>query len=296
MSDKKYEIYHNDLKYKKNRELDSSKIDWNDHLKYLFENIDLDSLDYRLYECKRTNMCNLDLTNMDLIEFPKLPDEYREKIKCLFISENDLVYIPDLTSFRNLEILEISNNNINSIEALPPSLLELTCRFNKLSKLPDCPNIIRIDCSNNEISEIPNYSSLKSLVCANNKISQINTSQNMEKLICSGNTINYIGNLPKIKYLDCSDNKIIKLEDYKNLHDLICNNNNMSDVIAYDQLKYLEIFGTGITVIPFMNNLKELLCEKTSHITISKKYISERKIESKVHKQRMLHIFFHKKI
>jgi len=297
---KEYIIYHNDLKYKKNRNLDSNKIIWsrNDNLKYLFENIDLDSLEYRLYECKKGGMVNLDLNNMDLVVFPKIPKEYKEKIKCLFIAENDLENIPDLTDFKQLEILEIGNNNVHDIGRLPSTLLELSCRSNKLYCLPspnECPNIERIDCTGNEIVDIPQYTKLKSLICSQNKLTIIPNITSLEKLICCNNTINYIEKCINLKYLDCSANKLIKLNNYENLVDLICSNNNISEIIPYENLKYLEIFNTDIKSIPYMKNLEELYCEKKIVKQISKKYIDECELEIKIHKETMLHIIFTKK-
>lgn len=295
---KEYIIYKNDLKYKKNRNLDSNKIMWDNNLEYLFNNVDLDSLEYRLYECKKNNYSTLDLNNMDLVELPDIPEEYKDKIKCLFIAENELEVIPDLTDFRNLEILEISNNNIYDLGRLPVSLIELCCRHNKMSYLPspsECPNLERIDCTSNEINEIAQYLKLKSLVCNCNKISIVPNLENLEKLICNNNTINYIGKCTNIKYLDCSVNKLLNLNDYENLVDLICSSNNISELVPYKNLQYIEIFNTDIRYVPYMDNLQELYCERNTVKKIAKKYMYECNIDIKVHKETMLHAVFSKK-
>lgn len=299
-SSKEYTIYCNDLKYKRNRNLDPNKIIWNnkDNLKYLFGNVDLDSLDYRLYECRKNDMVSLDLNNMDLVVFPYIPKEYKEKVKYLFIAENDLDTLPDLTDFKQLEILDISSNNIYDIGKLPLTVQEFCCRFNKLYYLPsptECPNLERVDCTGNEIIEIPQYIKLKSLICSQNRLPIIPNLGNLEKLICNNNIINHIEKCLKLKYLDCSFNKLIKLNNYNNLVDLICSNNNISELLAYDSVQYLEIFNTDIQSIPFMRNLQELYCEKSIVKKISKRYISECDIEIKIHKGRMFHIIFNKK-
>lgn len=294
---KQYSIYRNDLKYKKYRNLDKTKILCEDNIKYLFENINLDSLEYRLYECKKSNMLNLDLTNMDLIVFPNIPKEYKEKIKSLFIAENDLDTLPDLSDFKQLEILDISNNNIYDINKLPSTLIEFTCRFNKLNHLPlpkECPNLERIDCSGNEITEIPLYTKLKSLICSKNRISVIPNLENLEKLVCDNNVIHYIEKCDNLKYLNCSFNKLIKLNDYKKLVDLICSSNNISELFKYNNVKYLEIFNTDIKMIPYMKNLEELYCEKDQVKKISKEYLNECNLEIKIHKDNILHIIFTK--
>lgn len=295
---KGYTIYRNDLKYIKNRNLDSKKIIWDKDLKYLFENIDLDSLNYRLYECKKNGMINLDLNCMDLIVFPDIPKEYKVNIKCMFLAENDLEFLPDISDFKCLEILEISNNNMCDIGILPSTLVELNCRCNKIYTLPsptECPNLERIDCTANEIVEIPQYPKLKNLICSQNKISFIPSFGNLERLVCSNNTINYIEKCTRLKYLDCSNNKLIKLNNYDNLVDLICSSNSVSELIPYKKIKYLEIFNTDIQCIPFMSNLEELYCERNIVKRMSEKYVTESTIEIEIHKETMLHIIFRKK-
>jgi Leucine-rich repeat (LRR) protein len=300
-SPRKYTIYRNDLKYRRNRNLNSEKIIWDeDKLKYLFENINLDSLEYRLYECKKSDMNNLDLNNMDLCELnlSEIPDEIIDNVKCLFIAENDLEYLPDLTNFKKLEILEIGNNMISELGKLPTTLQELSCRGNRLSSLPDpaeCPNLIRIDCTNNEITEILRYPKLKNLVCSSNKISTIPNLGMLEILICNNNIINYIDKCDNLRYLDCSMNKLVKLNDYKILVDLICSGNNIGELIPYSNLKYLEIFNTNINAIHYMEKLQELFCDKAMVKKLSKKYVTSCTIEIKIHKENMLQLIFTKK-
>lgn len=272
----KYAIYKTDLKHKKDRNLDPDKIIWNNNLKYLYDNVDLDSLEYRLYECKRSNIITLDLNNLALTEFPNISNEYKEKIKNLFIAENSLEILPDLSDFKQLETLDISNNRLTNIIKLPLTLIELCCQSNKLSHLPsysECPNLKRIECSKNEIKEIPSYSKLESLICNNN-------------------IIHTIGKSP-LKYLNCSVNKLTKLDQYHNLVDLMCNNNNISDILIYRKLKYLEIIQTNISSIPFMENLEEVYCEKNTVKQISKRYNTESSINIQIRKG-IIHIIFTK--
>ena len=294
---KKYFVYQNDLKYKKYRNLNPNYIIWQNDLKYLYDNVNFDSLEYRLHECEKNGMNYLDLNNMDMIKFPNIPKEFKDKIKYLFIAENDLSILPDLTDFKQLEILDISNNNIEEIDELPHTLKELSCRQNKLCYLPNkLPYIERIDCTFNKIIEInSNYPNLKNLVCAYNSINIIPNLENLEDLICCHNVINYIYGCKKLKYLDCSYNKIIKLDKYDNLIDLICNNNGISDIICYNNLKYIELFNTNIQSIPFMENLIDMYCDKNLVKRISKKYIDTRNIDIKIYKDTIIHILFLKK-
>lgn len=296
----KYLVYSNDLKYTKHRNLDAKRIIYEGNkVKYLYDNINCDSLGYRLYECQKSGMTSLDLNNLDLIVFPAIPQKFRESIKCLFIAENDLEILPDLIDFKKLEILEIGNNNITEIGKLPSSLLELSCRYNKIRFLPssnECPKLMRLDCTNNEIDDLPKYNNLVNLVCNNNKLSIIPNIPILERLSCSGNNIYHIEVCSKLKYLDCSHNKLTKLYEYSNLIDLICNGNNIYEQYPYQKLKYLEIFNTPIKQIPFMPCLEDLLCDKETIKKLSKTYITERNLTIKVHKEKLLHIIFKSKI
>lgn len=296
---KDYLVYMNDLKYRKNRNLNTGKIIWNeDRVRQMYESIDLDTLDYRFYECRKTGMTNLDLSNMDLVLFPSIPPEYTRSIKCLFINDNELETIPDLSSFQRLEVLEISCNNIKDLGRLPPSLIELNCKSNKLYSLPpqqEIPNLLRLDCSQNEITEIPKYTKLISLICTNNKITHISDLPNLQKLICHNNMITFIGSCVDLRYLDCSSNKLIHLrDDYRNLIDLICCWNNITELNPYDNVKYLEIFNTPVDAIPFMPNLSELLCDKKTVKKIARQYTTDRDLVIKLHKDKII-ITFNKK-
>lgn len=298
---RKYLVYHNDLKYRAERDLNKDRIIWDDlKLKYMYDNVDTDSLEYRLLECKKGGLRHLDLNNLDLVTFPEIPEEFQKSIKCLFIAENDLEELPDLTDYKNLEILEIGNNNINDLGRLPRSLLELTCRSNKIRYLPDadeCPKISRIDCSMNEITNIPSYSNIKSLRCANNKLKNIPELITLENLICNNNEIDLINSkCVNLRYLDCSNNKLTKISNYPNLIDLICSNNNIEELNIYPQVKYIEIFMTRINIIPYMKCLEEIFCEKNMIKKVSEKYLKFCDIKVKVHKEKMLQITFTKKI
>lgn len=293
-----YTVYRNDLKYKKNRNVDTTKALWDDaRLRDMFEEVDLDSLDYRLYECRRSGMRNLDLNNMDLVTFPEISAEYSDNVRCLFLAENDLEILPDLTAFKRLEILEVGNNGLREMGLLPASLIELTCRGNHLSRLPDadeCPRLQRVDCTGNEILEIPRYRSLRSLLCSQNRLQAIPDLENLERLVCCDNRITYLGECSRLRYLDCGQNRLTTLPDYRSLVDLICSNNPLPGIPAYVGVRYLEIFGTPIREVPYLPKLEELFCDRDVR-GISTRYEEECNMEGKVHKDRMVQITFTKK-
>ena len=111
-----YSITKNDLKYKKMRNLDISKIntfdtknkdEYNKELQNLYLNENLDSFEYRISECKKENNKILDLKHLDLKSFPNLPEEIINNLEELYISNNDIEELPDLNKFRKLKEINI---------------------------------------------------------------------------------------------------------------------------------------------------------------------------------------------
>lgn len=56
-----------------------------------------------------------------------------EKILTLDISGKGIQYLPDLTRFKNLQILSCSNNELTSLPYLPENIEELYCSNNQLT-------------------------------------------------------------------------------------------------------------------------------------------------------------------
>ena len=78
----------NDLKYIKHKDIDLGRVK---NVKYY----DRDTLDYRLYESKKDNYKTLDLSHLNLKEFPDIPESIITNVKYLFLSENKIERLPD---------------------------------------------------------------------------------------------------------------------------------------------------------------------------------------------------------
>ena len=95
-----------------------------------------------------------------------LPDLTRFKnLKILNCSYNKLTSLPPLNE--NLEILYCHNNKLTYLPNLPKSLITLHCYENKLSNLPDLPDsLILLNCSENKLISLPDLpKTLKHLYC-----------------------------------------------------------------------------------------------------------------------------------
>ena len=204
---------------------------------------------------------------MELTKIPNLTEythfgEFK-KIKYLFLNDNNLTNCGyRLDYFPNLEVLDISHNNITEITYLPINLKEFVCTNNKLKCLPSHNSIKILDCMSNMIEEIGSFIKLKDLNCSDNKIKQIKYFPLIKRLICRQNPITKIESLPLLEDLDCSETQIIgELNGLPSLKGLICNFTKINIISSLLNLETLEIINCKIN-IPFLPKLKYLLCNK----------------------------------
>ena len=287
---KKYTVYKNDLMYKKHRKINKENIQFDDAETENMLNMDLDTLEYRFSAARSSNFCNLDLKNLDLTEMPIIPTDIKKHIKHLFIGDNMLTSIPDLTEYINLETLEMSHNKISIIGSLPTKLIEINCSFNNIKQLPLHTKLQRLDCHNNELTHIPLYPELEILICSNNKLVELPHIKSLKKLICDNNNISSVPEFRKVKYLSISNNNILTLPKLPKVTDLICNN--MSKPLIFSEMgkiKNLELFNTKVSALQYYSTLQEIYCSKDTISTISEAY----KLKNiQLHKEHYLIISF----
>ncbi len=273
--EKKYVIYHNDLKFKTLRNLDPEKIEWNSkEIEKLYYNENLDTIDYRLKECETNNYEYFDLSHLNLKKMPEINKNIKKRIKYLFLNNNELENIGDLRDYENLEVLDISNNNITYIHYLPSKLMELCCKYNNVTEIQNLEYLKILDCSMNKLKNLGHYPELEILFCSNNKISSIPNFTKLKKIICNNNNIREIQIYNNLVYLECSNNPIIKIDKSPHILDLICRNTQIKKLpTCLNNLKYLEIFENKIEILEHYPKLKELYCDIDGIKNISEKYV-----------------------
>ena len=102
-------------------------------------------------------------------------EEYLDSLpldtKYININNRKLTYIPDLSKFTNLTILDCSFNLLTELTCLNNSLRVLHCSHNNLTSLPKLNvNLRELYCSYNNLTSLPNLLNLKILLCYDNKI------------------------------------------------------------------------------------------------------------------------------
>lgn len=280
MSNKKYTVYNNDLKFKNLRNIDPQNAIWeHDDVKNKFFEKDLDTIKYRLKECFKNNFSYLDLSHLKLSKFPNLTKwKYFDKlktIKFLFINDNKITEISydDIHYFGELEVLDISSNLIQKINFLPNKLKELACHNNKLETIPSHDFLEKIDCSDNNLSDLSKYPQLIDLLCYNNNLKAIPMYKNLTRLVTKNNPLEYLSEQPNLIHLDCSTTKLKgKITNIPSVKYLICNHTRINDISNFVNLESLEIIDTDITKIPYIRTLKDLLFKHGNDISLPSTY------------------------
>lgn len=162
--------------------------------KYFNETPKEQILQERIAEIQNTPKKTLDISNLGLNKFPKLPD----KIKRLKCYGNKFVSMPNLP--RDLKILDCSYTDITHFENMPKGLLKIDCSYTMLKSFENLPDsvqkIIAVKCI---VSKRINYlpKGLKTLILEDAPIKSIKYfPPNIETIILSELKLKYIPTLP----------------------------------------------------------------------------------------------------
>lgn len=287
----KYIVYNNDLKFKEFRNLDPNKIFWHqDFVEKAYYDENLDTIEYRLRECKKNNNEFLDLSHLHLKEVPNIPNYISSSVKYLFINNNEIEILKNLEQFSNLEVLDVNNNNINFIKYLPSNLNEFCCKYNSITEIPPLEYLKILDCTCNMMENIYKYPNLETLICCENNIRELPNFIKLKKLICKFNKLKKI-DIYGLVYLDCSYNNITKINDCPLLKDLLCRNNKLEGIPDYlPNLQYLEIFNNKFDKIAYFPSLKELYCDLDGITNVPIEY-QTKLADKKIYKNYLILIF-----
>jgi len=270
-------ISENDLKYYK-KDIDYKKL--TPSSKKLFDkyrNVDTESVQFRLNEQKKIKENNEEeYLDLALLNLSIIPCVFETSLKFLFISDNNLITLGNLSNLVNLKALDCSNNKLTSLNNLPKNLTELICSHNNLNTL-DCsylPYLQILDCGYNEMSFLNYGNNLKMLECENNKLTTLHPTKSTTTLItlhCHNNFLTTLPNYKILKFLNCSKNQITKLCDYKMLEELYCDNNKISNLSNLPSIQIISCnHNSGIT-LPYFDKLQEISID-IENSCISSKY------------------------
>ena len=189
-----------------------------------------------------------------------LPDD----VKVINVANKNLDYIPSLSRFRQLRVLNCSCNNLTSLPELNENLTTLYCYNNRLSCLPPLNNKLRIlRCFNNLLTSLPPLSeNLTELFCNHNELTYLPPlNENLNILFCQSNQLTYLPPLnANLTILNCQSNQLSYLPPLnENLERLHCQNNQLSYLPQLNEnLERLHCQNNNLTFLPSLNDILQV--------------------------------------
>lgn len=196
-----------------------------------------------------------------------------DNILWLKIYETDIEELYDINLFKNLRVLNISDNKLIIVDKIPDTVEEISCENNNLVELNFLnPGLLRLNCSGNKIKSIT-HNNIKTLYCSDNCIRDINCI-NIKNLHCENNSMVSIPSLPQLEYLNCSNNKLLKLPILPKCMEIYANDNNLVKIDnIYQRLSVIHIYNNpDLKSICFSPSISTICCDDRDGLLVSDKY------------------------
>ena len=223
-----------------------------------------------------------------------------EKLKSLIVSSLGIASLEGIEHFTNLEGLACDNNSLTELDlSKNTQLTELTCGYNKISKLilpPNAEKMTWLSCGDNKLTgkldcsnwvnltnlnchtnnftalDLTGCSELIGLSCGNNNLTSLNVQDcsNLTPLQCDGNKLSSldISMCPYLLTLSCGNNNLetLDLSNCHNLDRLFCQDNKLSslDISMCLKLSLLYCQNNMLTLLTLGNasTLRDLDCSQ----------------------------------
>ena len=223
-----------------------------------------------------------------------------EKLKSLIVSSLGIASLEGIEHFTNLEGLACDNNSLTELDlSKNTQLTELTCGYNKISKLilpPNAEKMTWLSCGDNKLTgkldcsnwvnltnlnchtnnftalDLTGCSELIGLSCGNNNLTSLNVQDcsNLTTLQCDGNKLSSldISMCPYLLTLSCGNNNLetLDLSNCHNLDRLFCQDNKLSslDISMCLKLSLLYCQNNMLTLLTLGNasTLRDLDCSQ----------------------------------
>ncbi|OHT05441.1 leucine-rich repeat-containing protein [Tritrichomonas foetus] len=163
----------------------------------------------------------IDLSYNLLKTFPCFPDSIKE----VNLNRNFITEIPDIRHLVNFEILKISENQLEKVNSLPPTLINVFMNDNKISSFEESnlEKLQIIHLFNNKLEQVPKLGNtlVKDVFLMGNLLKSFDLPNSMfikellTKINISDNNIDQLSpeifDLPNLIYLNISNNKVKKV-------------------------------------------------------------------------------------
>lgn len=219
----------------------------------------------RVFKWLRNTSKVLDISFLNLTEWPEILKGKEDLIVKLNCSSNQLTSLPSPSDLPNLTKLYCNNNKLTSL----PRLLKLThldCSDNRLTSLPPhLPKLTNLECENNQLTSLPLcLPNLTKLECNKNQLTSLSLClTNLTYLRCSHNQLTSLPlRLPNLTHLDCSYNQLTSLPLFSKLTELLCFNTQSARTGTQSARTGTQSARSGnhLTSLPRLPNLTTLWC------------------------------------
>lgn len=246
---------------------DAEEINIQGHIVYLYTQIKTKSIEESSiteFIDFATEMMNIfengiDETNNSYKKISEICNSYYKMIdNSRFINYNSCRWKVNLSRFKSLKRLYLSNLYLSDIVNIPRCLTHFISVNTFLKKIGDLPDgLKRLICNNNNLERLPvlNHTNLELLCFSFNQISTIpQLPSTLKCLIFNHNIVTTLPNLPhNIQHLECNMNHIRQLHHLpESLVTLMCSHNFIMKLPCLSSLYFLK------TLICKSNNITEL--------------------------------------
>ena len=240
------------------------------------------------------------VTNYDQNSDNEISQSEIEKVTYLTLTGLSIASLEGIEHFTNLKSLSCDNNSLTELDlSKNTQLTELTCGYNKISKLilpPNAEKMTWLSCGDNKLTgkldcsnwvnltnlnchtnnftalDLTGCSELIGLSCGNNNLTSLNVQDcsNLTTLQCDGNKLSSldISMCPYLLTLSCGNNNLetLDLSNCHNLDRLFCQDNKLSslDISMCLKLSLLYCQNNMLTLLTLGNasTLRDLDCSQ----------------------------------
>ncbi|CAM9018465.1 unnamed protein product, partial [Wickerhamomyces anomalus] len=224
------------------------------------------------FQTTNSQLSSLRMVNIRAKLFPQNVVFARELVS-LDLERNFIMNVPqELSRLKNLSILTLRCNKINSLPELPPNLKILDISSNEFEDYPESvnklSNLLQLDLSYNKLKNLPE---------------SINNLKSVKKINISSNYLTYVDiNLQNLRTLNLRYNDIteIHLHD-SNIENLYLFNNNISNIAdPLTQMKAVDLQQNPVTQLNMLShNLASLTLSKAKLTSLPTVILSFSKLE-----------------
>ena len=150
-------------------------------------------------------------------------------ITSLGVSNKSIANLDGVQYFTSLKGLSCTSNLLNSLPALPNTLITLFCGNNSITSIPAVPSLTLLNCYGNALTSLPSLNSVVYLDCSQNSLTSLPALPNATFVMCQTNSLTILPALSNSLFiLFCYENSLTSLPVLPNsLRDLYCMSNNI---------------------------------------------------------------------